>query len=147
HEVEPIQELNINLIQDSPVVCAGEQSQNHFEILGGYHGDFEWNVFDAMGTLADTGDDTHFDGPQSGSGTIGGNILLPRGSYRIVVQQLDFPYCQAETMVTIGGADTALGATITELGNASCSNDQGRLSVVPSGGIAPYTLEIPALGR
>src|SRR5690606_28856124 len=64
HEVEPIQEFNINLIQDRPVVCAGEQSQNHFEILGGYHGDFEWNVFDAMGTLADTGDDTHFDGPQ-----------------------------------------------------------------------------------
>src|SRR5690606_22659609 len=146
HEVEPIQEFNINLIQDHPVVCAGDLGQNHFEILGGYNGDFEWNVYDTMGSLADTTDDTPFGAAESGNGTFSGNIDLPKGTFRIEVVQLDFPYCTAETMVTIGGSDTSLDATVTELGNASCSNDQGRLSVGPSGGTAPYTLEIQALG-
>ena len=146
HEVEPIQEFNIDFIQDSPVVCAGDLGQNHFEILGGYNGDFEWSVYDTMGTLTDSNDDTPIGVTESGTGAISGNIFLPKGTFRIEVVQLDFPFCTEETMVTIGGADMVLGATITELGNASCSNDQGRLSIVPSGGIAPFILAIPALG-
>lgn len=146
HEVEPIQEFRIDFLQDSPVVCAGDSGQNHFEIQGGYSGQFNWTVYQTNGTLADTSDDTPFLGTLSGNGTQSGNIDLPKGTYHIEVVQLDFPFCTENITVTIGGADTVLTASIVEVGNASCSNDQGRLSVVPSGGIAPYTLAIPALG-
>ncbi|MCK0146694.1 T9SS type B sorting domain-containing protein [Arenibacter sp. F26102] len=145
HTVEEIEDFDINVIEDSPIVCAGDYSQNHIEITSGYTGNFNWTAYDANGTLSDSSDDTHVVNG-SGNATLSGNIDLPKGSYRIIVEQTDFPYCTEETMVTIGGADTPLDANITEIGNASCSNDQGRLSVEPTGGIAPYTISIPSLG-
>ncbi|MEG3660064.1 T9SS type B sorting domain-containing protein [Arenibacter palladensis] len=145
HTVQEIEDFDINVIEDSPIVCAGDYSQNHIEITSGYTGNFNWTAYDANGTLSDSSDDTHVVNG-SGNATLSGNIDLPKGSYRITVEQTDFPYCTKETMVTIGGADTPLDANITEIGNASCSNDQGRLSVEPTGGIAPYTISIPSLG-
>ncbi|MCK0159266.1 T9SS type B sorting domain-containing protein [Allomuricauda sp. F6463D] len=145
HNVEEIEPFGIDVMEDSPVVCAGDDSQNHFEITGGYSGGFTYTIYDANGTLADPSDDVSI-GTDSGTGTTSGNIDLPKGTYRIVVEQTDFPFCTEETMVTVGGADTVLDANITEIGNASCSNDQGRLSVEPTGGIAPYTIAIPSLG-
>lgn len=143
--VEEIEGFDINVVKDSAVDCAGDTSQNHLEITGGYSGNFDWTVWNANGTLSDISDDTNVSNG-SGTATISGNIDLPKGTYRIAVEQMDFPYCTEETMVTIGGADTALDAIISEIGNASCSNNQGRLSVKPTGGIAPYTIYIPSLG-
>lgn len=145
HQVEEIEQLGIDVIKDSPVVCAGDNSQNHLELSGGYSGGFTWTVYNTNGTLADASDDTSVDSG-SETATFTGNIDLPKGTYRIEVIQTDFPYCTQETMVTIGGPDTVLDANIVEIGNASCSNDQGRLSVEPTGGVGPYTISIPSLG-
>ncbi|MBD0776973.1 T9SS type B sorting domain-containing protein [Maribacter sp. ANRC-HE7] len=145
HTVEEIASFDIDIIEDSPVICAGDNSQNHIEITGGYTGNFDWSAYDANGTLSDSSDDS-FVVNGSGNTALSGNIDLPKGTYRVVVVQTDFPYCTEETMVTVGGADTPLNAIISEIGNASCSNDQGRLSVEPTGGIAPYTISIPSLG-
>lgn len=145
HTVEEIASFDIDIIEDSPVVCAGDNSENHIGITGGYTGNFNWTAYDANGTLSDSSDDNFVIGG-TGNAALSGNIELPKGTYRIVVEQTDFPYCTEETMVTVGGADTPLDATISEIGNASCSNDQGRLSVEPTGGIAPYTISIPSLG-
>ncbi|MCR9229052.1 MAG: T9SS type B sorting domain-containing protein [Flavobacteriaceae bacterium] len=146
HNVEEIEQFQINMYEDAPVVCAGENAQYHFELTGGYSGDFTWTVYNTNGTLSDTSDDTPFSPLENGSGTTSGNIDLPKGTYRVEVNQLDFPLCTEETTITVGGADAVLDATITEIGNASCANDQGRLSVMPTGGIAPYTISIPSLG-
>lgn len=146
HNVEEIEQFQINMFEDAPVVCAGDNAQYHFELTGGYSGDFTWTVYNTNGTLSDTSDDTQYGPLGSGSGTTSGNIDLPKGTYRVEVVQGDFPFCTEETTITVGGADAVLDATITEIGNASCANDQGRLSVTPTGGIAPYTISIPSLG-
>lgn len=146
HLVEEIPQFGIDMIEDNPVICAGDSAQYHFELTGGYSSGFTYTVYDTNGTLSNTSDDVVFGPGGSGTGTTSGNIDLPKGSYRIVVTQLDFPECTNETMVTVGGAEATLDAYITEIGNASCSNDQGRLSVAPTGGIAPYTISIPSLG-
>ncbi|WP_127136859.1 T9SS type B sorting domain-containing protein [Flagellimonas oceanensis] len=146
HNVEEIEPFQINMIEDAPVVCAGDNAEYHFELAGGYSGGFTWTVYDTNGTLSDTSDDFQFGPTGTGNGTTSGNIDLPKGTYRVEVVQTDLPRCTEQTTVTVGGADTILDATITEIGNASCSNDQGRLSVTPTGGVAPYTISIPSLG-
>ncbi|WP_418501547.1 T9SS type B sorting domain-containing protein [Flagellimonas sp.] len=146
HLVEEIPQFGIDMIEDNPVICAGDSAQYHFELTGGYSGGFTFIVYDTNGTLSNTSDDVVFVPVGSGTGTTSGNIDLPKGSYRIVVTQTDFPFCTDETMVTVGGAEATLDAYITEIGNASCSNNQGRLSVAPTGGVAPYTISIPSLG-
>ncbi|NVN19457.1 T9SS type B sorting domain-containing protein [Muricauda sp. HICW] len=146
HNVEEIEQFQINMFEDAPVVCAGDDAQYRFELTGGYSGGFTWTVFNTNGTLSDTSDDTQYGPLGSGTGTTSGNIDLPKGTYRVEVVQTDFPFCTEETTVTVGGADAVLDAAITEIGNASCANDQGRLSVTPTGGIAPYTISIPSLG-
>jgi gliding motility-associated-like protein/uncharacterized repeat protein (TIGR01451 family) len=146
HNVEEIEQFQINMVEDAPVVCAGDDARYHFELIGGYSGDFTWTVYNTNGTLSDTSDDTQFGATGSGSGTTSGTIDLPKGTYRVEVVQADFPKCTEETTITVGGADAVLDATITEIGNASCANDQGKLSVTPTGGIAPYTISIPSLG-
>ena len=146
HSVEELEQININISKDTPVICAGDISENHIEITG-YNGNFTWQAFNNNGTPTNTADDNLADNGTGNGGTSPVNSLnLVKGTYRIIITETDFPYCIKETTVTIGGADTALNATITEIGNASCANDQGRLSVIPTGGIAPYSISITSLG-
>ena len=146
HNVEELEQIKINIIEDTPVICSGENSENHIEIAG-YNGNFTWQALNNNNTPTNTADDTP---AGNGSGTAGssavGSLVLAKGTYRIVITETDFPYCVKETTVTIGGADIVLNANITEIGNASCANDQGSLSVIPTGGIAPYTISITSLG-
>lgn len=147
YTVKELDPISIKISTDTPVICAGDLSENHIELTG-YTGNFTWEAYHNNGTPTNTADDTP---AGSGNGTAGASPIaslnLGKGTYRIVITATDFPYCVSETTVTIGGPDTALNATITEIGNASCANDQGSLSVTPIGGVAPYTIAIPALGQ
>lgn len=144
HNVSEIEKMIMDVITDQKVICAGSDSQNHLEITG-YSGSFVFTAYNTNGTLSNDSDDTT---ETNGNGTGGSSLSfnLPKGTFRIEVQQGSFPFCTQTTYVTIDGADQPITAVIAEVGNASCGNDQGRLSVRPAGGIAPYTIAIPSLG-
>tara|TARA_R110002050_G_scaffold196426_2_gene331344 strand:+ start:40813 stop:51588 length:10776 start_codon:yes stop_codon:yes gene_type:complete len=146
HTVEELEQVRISVINDIPIICAGDSGENHIEISG-YNGNFTWEAFNNNGTPTNSADDIP---AGTGNGTVGsssvGSLNLAKGTYRILISETDFPYCPEETTITIGGPSVTLNATIIEIGNASCANDQGSLSIIPTGGIAPYTIAITSLG-
>lgn len=144
HNVEAIPTMVLEVVKDTPVICFGDMGSNHL-LITNYSGTFTWAAYETNNTPTNPADDIP-SGNGTGTGGASGSIPLPKGTYRIEVTQSAAPFCTQNVLVTIPGPSALLAATPTELGNASCSNDQGQLSVQPTGGVAPYTIEIPSEG-
>ncbi|MDT7828895.1 T9SS type B sorting domain-containing protein [Pricia sp. S334] len=72
---------------------------------------------------------------------------LPGGSYYIRVTATDAPQCaDGSNVITINAPSDPITADIREEANVTCSNDQGRILVDPTGGEGPYTITIDDSG-
>ncbi|MCV6629296.1 MAG: T9SS type B sorting domain-containing protein [Flavobacteriaceae bacterium] len=131
HTVPDLDNFNIEVKVDTPVICFGSDASVHIEVSN-YTGAFSFDIKSNGSSV------------QTGTGTNGTTnaISLPAGSYVLDFEQTAHPLCSRTLNFTIPGPLAALDATVTERGNASCNNNQGQLEVKPSGGKAPYSISL-----
>ncbi|MEM8928105.1 MAG: T9SS type B sorting domain-containing protein [Bacteroidota bacterium] len=130
-------DIVVNNITD--VVCFGDDGSIDVTITDAtYVGDYDWEVLND-----DTSPTTRLDdhGTLTGSGTIL-NIPVAAGNYIIRVTQVAFPECFQEWSFTITTPSAPIDLTPIALTDVGCTNDQGSALVAPTGGEAPYTIEL-----
>ncbi len=68
---------------------------------------------------------------------------LPGGSYYVRVTETNAPLCEDDSnVITINTPSAPITAIIREEASVTCSNDQGKILVDPTGGKGPYTITI-----
>ncbi len=106
--------------------------------INDYTGNYAYQVYDIN------------DNPIVGAGFSGtGNTVaalppitnLPGGVYYLRVTATDAPLCEDDSnVITVLAPSAPITATIREESSVSCSNDQGRILIDPTGGEGPYTI-------
>ena len=142
HEVKDPNTFDIVIDKISDVQCFGDDGRIRLSITDPtYTGGFVWMIFDTNGTPSDRTDDGAFilDGTWPDPGPTG-NIDVPAGTYLIEVMQNGFPQCTQTEIFTITTPSSALTVAVSEESSPSCTDDQGRILVNPSGGQGPYTI-------
>ncbi|MCZ8134047.1 MAG: SprB repeat-containing protein, partial [Algoriphagus sp.] len=107
--------LNLASFQKQDVTCFGDNS-----------GKIDLNISGAMGAIQATWSD--------GSTSINRNNLAP-GTYSVVIKD---QHCEISANFQILGPTEALSATASTQ-NPSCSGNDGKITLNPKGGTAPYT--------
>jgi len=108
--------------------------------INNYTGNYDYQVFD----IADTPIGGVVSSDTSTPLTISN---LPGGSYYIRITATDAPRCEDDSNgITINAPRNPISAVIREEANVTCSNDQGKLFVEPTGGEGPYTITIDDSG-
>jgi large repetitive protein len=79
--------------------------------------------------------------PNAGPLTISG---LSAGTYTAIatLTSLTGPRCSAQLVFTITQPNAAVSVTATAVANVTCTNNQGVINVIPSGGTLPYTITL-----
>ena len=121
------------------VVCFGDDGSIDLTITDAtYVGDYNWEVLNDDSTSTTRVDDQ---GTITGSGTVT-NIPVAAGNYIIRVTQVSFPECFQERVFTITTPPAPIDLDPIALSDVGCTNDQGSALITPSGGEAPYTIEL-----
>lgn len=102
-----------------------------------YTGTYDYQVFDnannAIAGQAGNGDTATALTPITG---------LPGGVYYVRITQTQAPFCaENSNVITVLAPSAAIAVAPVEVLGVSCSNDQGSISVIPTGGEAPYTID------
>ncbi len=67
---------------------------------------------------------------------------LPGGVYYVRITQTQAPFCvERSNVITVLAPSAPIAVVPVEVLGVSCSNDQGSISVIPTGGSAPYTID------
>ncbi|CAN0578826.1 unnamed protein product, partial [Ectocarpus sp. 12 AP-2014] len=67
---------------------------------------------------------------------------LPGGVYYVRITQTQAPFCvENSNVITVLAPSAAIAVAPVEVLGVSCSNDQGSISVIPTGGEAPYIID------
>ena len=130
-----------DVVVNNPVnaVCFGDDGSIDLTITDAtYIGDYNWEVLNDDLTPTTRVDDN---GTQTGSGTIS-NIPVAAGSYIIRVTQVAFPECFQDRAFTITTPPAPIGLDPVALTDVGCTNGQGSALIAPTGGEAPYTIEL-----
>ena len=119
----------------SPVTCFGDTDGALSVNISGYTGTYDFEVFTAGGITTGI----------TGSGNTAVNPLtinsLSGGNYFVRITETAAPFCAEDTnIITIAAPDMPLTAAITQVADVTCTNDQGEILVVPTGGFAPYDI-------
>jgi gliding motility-associated-like protein len=121
----------------APVTCFGD-TDGALEInVSGYAGPYNYEVFDNLGAsvLTGTGNTTLLN-PQTITGLSGGN-------YSILVTEIASPFCAVTSnVITIASPSDPLTLVAAETANVSCSNNQGTITALASGGWGSYEYEL-----
>ena len=121
-----------------PVICFGDGNGSMEVTVTGYLGTYDYEVFNQAGTSIQTGSGNATSDPYQFP--IPG---LSGGNYYVRVTETAAPLCFDDTnMVTILSPDMPLTELTTVLGPVQCTDDQGELRVIPTGGIAPYDITL-----
>ncbi len=116
-----------------PVVCFGD-TNGALEInITGYTGAYSYEVFTGAGVSTGiTGLGDTATNPLTIAGVSGGN-------YFVRITETAAPLCVEDSnIITIISPDMPLTATVSEVANVTCTNDQGEILIDPEGGYAPY---------
>ncbi len=102
-----------------------------------YTGTYDYQVFD-NGNNAIAG--------QAGSGdtatTLPPITELPGGVYYVRITQTQAPFCiENSNVITVLAPSAPIAVAPVEVLGVSCSNDQGSISVIPTGGEGPYNID------
>ncbi|MGB5458317.1 MAG: T9SS type B sorting domain-containing protein [Eudoraea sp.] len=118
-----------------PVVCFGDTNGALEVNITGYSGAYGYEVFTAAGVSTGvTGLGNTATNPLTITGISGGN-------YFVRITETAAPLCVEDSnVITIVSPDMPLSATVSELANVTCTNDQGEIIVDPEGGYAPYDI-------
>lgn len=137
YEILPYDLIEVVATPTAPAVCFGN-TNGELEInVTGYTGTYDYEVFNADGTTAGL----------TGSGNTSANPLtisgLGGGNYFVRVTETSNPLCiEDSNTITIVSPDMALTATPVEVANVTCTNDLGEIEVSPTGGFAPYDIQL-----
>lgn len=138
HTIEEPEEMQVVATKLTDEECLNNGvDDGSFEVeVTNYTGNFSYQVFD------------NNDNPVvgfNGTGTAPTTFIvsnLPGGLYYVQVdQQPNFPACVEDSnIITILAPENPIAFTPTEASSVSCSNDQGSIRIVPTGGEGPYTI-------
>nr|WP_299071597.1 T9SS type B sorting domain-containing protein [uncultured Allomuricauda sp.] len=137
YEILPYDLIEVVATPTAPAICFGN-TNGELEInVTGYTGTYDYEVFNADGTTAGL----------TGSGNTSANPLtisgLGGGNYYVRVTETSNPLCiEDSNTITIVSPDMALTATPVEVANVTCTNDLGEIEVSPTGGFAPYDIQL-----
>ena len=135
YDIAPIDLIAVEATPVSPVICFGDANGEVSIDISGYSGNYTYEVFTAAGVS------TGVSGPASTATNPFTITGLSGGNYFVRIVEDDAPFCQEDSNVfTIVSPDMALSATVSEVANVTCTNDQGEILVAPEGGYAPYDI-------
>lgn len=105
--------------------------------ISNYAGTYDYQVFDNSNNPVigqnGTGDTATVLPPITG---------LPGGVYYVRITQTEAPFCvENSNVITVLAPSAPIAVLPVEILGVSCSNDQGSISVIPTGGEAPYTID------
>ncbi|MEM9646872.1 MAG: T9SS type B sorting domain-containing protein [Bacteroidota bacterium] len=137
YDIAPYDLIDVVATPTAPAICFGD-TNGALEInVTGYTGTYSYQIFDGannpIGSLVNT--DTSVN-PRPITGLSGGN-------YYVRVTQTANPLCVEDSnVITIASPDMALSATPIEVANVTCANNLGEIEVSPTGGFAPYDIQL-----
>ncbi len=135
YAIAPYDLIDVTATATLPVVCYGD-TNGALEInVTGYTGAYSYEVFTSAGvSTAITGLGNTGTNPLTITGISGGN-------YFVRITETAAPLCiEDSNIITIISPDMPLSATVNEVANVTCTNDQGEILVDPQGGYAPYDI-------
>ncbi|TAI47570.1 T9SS type B sorting domain-containing protein [Flagellimonas allohymeniacidonis] len=137
YTIAPFDLIEVTVTPTVAVTCFGGTDGEAEINITGYTGAYDYEVFNANGTTTGI----------TNSGNTATNPLtitnLPGGNYFIRVTETANPLCVEDSNTfTIASPDMPLDATPTEEANVTCTNDQGEIEVSPTGGYAPYDIQL-----
>ncbi|RMA64366.1 T9SS type B sorting domain-containing protein [Ulvibacter antarcticus] len=136
-EVLPFDTIDATLIASEANDCFGDNNGELELTINGYIGAYTYQLYDGAGTpvgvLVTANTSTN---PEIISG-------LPSGNFSVEIIETETPFCTTSTnVVTIGSPPTPLLLEISETSNVTCTNDQGTITAIASGGTSPYEYEL-----
>ncbi len=139
YNIAPYDLIEVTATAQNPVICFGDGNGSMEITVTGYSGAYSYEVFDSTGNsvIPATNTDTSVN-PRTITGLSGGN-------YYVQVTETDAAstFCSDDSnTITIISPDTQLIAIVDPIANVTCLNDQGEILVDPSGGYAPYAIEL-----
>ena len=139
-EVAPFDLISALAIPNTGVVCYGDDSGSISLVISEYSGSFTYDVFESGGNSTGV----------SGTATTGSPLVisgLEGGNYYVEVTALDAPFCgTTSNTFTINSPNSPLSATVAQVAPVTCSDSEGEIQVLPTGGYAPYSIVLENLG-
>ncbi len=144
HTVNAPLEFDLNLVKTKDVTCFNtETGELRLGVANTtYLGGFNWEIYNTNGTIEDATDDVLYKNGALTSSNETINVAMQSGSFRVLIAQQNLPNCSKEEIISINGPEAEITAVVNEIGNVLCANNQGKISIAPSGGKAPYTIAI-----
>ncbi|WP_045800915.1 T9SS type B sorting domain-containing protein [Flagellimonas lutaonensis] len=149
HVVEEPNTFDVTVEKLSDAVCFGDDGSIRLTLIDAtYTGGFSWQIFDTNGTPADRSDD--------GAAILSGNsvnlgptaaISVPAGNYLVEMVQDAFPECSQVRSFSIATPSAPISLNAIDLTDVGCTNDQGAAAINPTGGQAPYTIDLTHVGN
>ena len=135
YEIAPYDLITATAVPTAPVICFGDTNGALEFTVNGYTGTYTYEVFTSAGVstgITGAGDTATNPFPVSG---------LSGGNYYVRITETAYPWCVENTnVITIVSPDMPLAAVVSEVGNVTCTNDQGEIVIDPSGGFVPYDI-------
>lgn len=131
--INPYDTIAATATTASDVTCFGDNNGSVSLNVSGYTGNYNYNLLDSSNNSVATGTENTATNPIVITGLNG-------GIYTILVTATDAPYCDAITNTfTIRTPSTPLAVTLLKTADVTCSNDQGEIQAIATGGWGSYT--------
>lgn len=134
--VPPYDDIEAVLTVEEQNTCFGDSNGELALTISGYSGAYTYQLLDGLGAP--------IGGPVVANTSTNPELIigLPSGSYSVEVVETETPFCTTNTNVVTIGAPTEMFLEVSETSNVSCSNSEGIITAVASGGASPYEYEL-----
>ena len=135
--VEPYDEIDAVLTTTEDNECYGDSNGEIALTINGYTGAYTYQLFDGTGTPVG--------GPVNANTATNPELIvgLPSGNYSVEVVETETPFCTTDTnIVTIGTPPIPLTLETYEATSVTCTNNQGTITAIATGGTSPYEYEL-----
>lgn len=118
------------------LTCFGDNSGSFEMDISGYSGAYTYEVFNNSGaSVTGVVNSNTSTNPQIVTG-------LTAGSFSVVINETEIPFCSATSNVIISSPSEALTLTATETSNVTCDDSQGTITAVATGGWGDFEYEL-----
>jgi len=135
--VAPFDEIDAILIPTEANDCFGDTNGELQLTINGYSGIYTYQLYDGTGVpIGDPISTNTSTNPQLITG-------LGSGNYSVMIVEIETPFCTTlSNVVTIGSPSIPLVLVLSETSNVTCSNSQGTITAIATGGTNPYEYEL-----
>jgi gliding motility-associated-like protein/uncharacterized repeat protein (TIGR01451 family) len=123
-------------LSSTPVICFGDNSGTFNIDVTNYSGPYTYQVFD-NGGIPVTGlvNANTFINPLTVTG-------MESGVFSVVITETAVPFCSNSSSVVISSPQDTLALTLSETSNVTCTNSEGTIIAVATGGWGDYEYEL-----